>query len=66
MMDTTMFYLDCYRFDSINGHTLPWSYGPAPIDEINGLKKRIGHFFDRLEVTPKTKSKTPLPKENWP
>ena len=62
-----MLYLDCYFYGALLGDMFPVnSYGPASHDDIEVLKLRIGHNFDRMEVVPETKGQNPLPRDFWP
>jgi hypothetical protein len=60
-------YLDCFFYGAMLGDQFPVnSYGPATISQLETLKARVGHNFDRMEFNERTKGMNPLPADLWP
>lgn len=67
MGEDAMYFLDCYSYMFSSGHAFPAaSFGPALFSEVQRLQRRLATQFDRSEIVRTTKSRSPLPKPNWP
>jgi hypothetical protein len=62
-----MLYLDCFHYGAMLGDKFPVNtYGPATREQLEGLRGRVAHNFNRTEVVQKTLGQNPLPPDLWP
>lgn len=65
-MSHDQWYLDCYFYGALGGEDFPVnSWGPASLEDINDLDKRISKHFNRTEVVKETKGLNPRSQDRW-
>lgn len=60
-------YLDCFHYGAMLGDQFPVNtYGPATREQLEELRERVAHNFNRTEIVTQTLGQNPLPPSHWP